>query len=259
MDRAQPRAGPRTARDAELTEKISEVHQASRGTYGTPRVHAALKREGTVCGPRRVARLTRTAGLTGLHRPRRHRTTVPDPGAPTRPDLVARDFQPDPAAADTHWCGDTTYIPTDEGRLYLATVIDITTRRVTGWATADHLRTELVADTLRAACAQRRPPSGAVFHSDRGCQYTSHEFAVYARELGIRLTVGRTGQCWEKALAESLFATLKRELPCDQPWPSRAAARAAIFEYIESWHNLRRLHSSLSYRSPADYETDLAA
>ncbi|MFF5030322.1 IS3 family transposase [Streptomyces collinus] len=250
---------PRAVRDAELTEQITAVHQQSRGTYGAPRVHAALKREGTGCGRRRVARLMRQAGLTGRHRRRRHRTTIPDPHAVTRPDLILRDFRPDPAAVDTRWCGDITYIATQEGWLYLATVIDIASRRVVGWATADHLRTELVADALTAACRTRRPAGPVIFHSDRGCQYTSRELATLAAEFNVRLSVGRTGQCWDNALAESFFSTLKNELRDTRPWPSRAAARTDIFEWIESWYNLHRLHSSLGYRSPAEYETALAA
>ncbi|MGW3248829.1 IS3 family transposase [Streptomyces sp. NPDC001070] len=129
--------GPRAVRDAELTQQITAVHEQSRGTYGAPRVHAVLQREGIGCGRRRVARLMRLAGLAGRHRRRRHRTIIPDPHAATRPDLVLRDFQPDPAAVDTRWCGDITYIATEEGWLYLATVIDIASRRVVGWATAD--------------------------------------------------------------------------------------------------------------------------
>ncbi|WP_329449181.1 IS3 family transposase (plasmid) [Streptomyces sp. NBC_01426] len=251
--------GPRTARDAELTERITTVHQQSRGTYGSPRIHAVLKREGAGCGRRRVARLMRQAGLAGRHRRRRHRTTIPDPQAATRPDLVLRDFRPDPTAVDTRWCGDITYIATDEGWLYLATVIDIASRRVVGWATADHLRTELVADALTAACHTRRPTGPVIFHSDRGCQYTSRELATLAGGLGTMLSVGRTGQCWDNALAESFFSTLKNELGDSRPWPSRAAAHTAIFEWIESWYNLHRLHGSLGYRSPAEYETALAA
>ncbi|MFE9614340.1 IS3 family transposase [Streptomyces sp. NPDC006012] len=235
------------------------AHEQSRGTYGAPRVHTVLKRGGADCGRRRVARLMHLAGLAGRHRRRRHRTTIPDPHAATRPDLVLRDFEPDPAAVDTRWCGDITYIATDEGWLYLATVIDIASRRVVGWATADHLRTELVAEALRAACRTRRPAGPVIFHSDRGCQYTSREFTSLATEFGVRLSVGRTGQCWDNALAESFFATLKNELTDTRPWPSRAAARTAIFEWIESWYNLQRLHSSLGYRTPADYETALAA
>ncbi|MBC3843599.1 IS3 family transposase [Streptacidiphilus sp. 4-A2] len=162
--------GPRAVRDADLAEKIAEVHGTPRGSYGAPRIHAALQRNGERCGRRRVARLMRQAGLQGRHRRRGRRTTVPDPRANVRPDLVLRDFQPDPAALDTRWCGDITYIPTREGWLYLATVIDIASRRVVGWATADHLRTELVAEALRAACHNRRPDGPVIFHSDRGCQ-----------------------------------------------------------------------------------------
>ncbi|MGW1675754.1 IS3 family transposase [Streptomyces sp. NPDC002324] len=251
--------GPRAVRDAELAEKIAEVHERSRGTYGAPRVHAVLQREGEDCGRRRVARLMRDAGLQGRHRRRRQLTTIPDPRAAARPDLIVRNFTPDPDGLDTRWCGDITYVPTEEGWLYLATVIDIASRRVVGWATADHLRTELVADALTAACRQRRPARPVIFHSDRGCQYTSRELASVAVELNVRLSVGRTGQCWDNALAESFFATIKRELLDTRTWPSRAAARTAIFDFIEGWYNLHRLHSSLAYRSPAEYETALAA
>ncbi|MEV4189708.1 IS3 family transposase [Streptosporangium canum] len=251
--------GPRAVRDAQLSERITEVHQRSRGTYGAPRIHAVLHREGAGCGRRRVARLMRAAGLQGRHRRRRHLTTIADPHAAARPDLIGRNFHPSPAALNTRWCGDITYIPTEEGWLYLATVIDIASRRVVGWATADHLRTELVADALRAACRQRRPTQTVIFHSDRGCQYTSSAFAELAGQLGVRLSVGRTGQCWDNALAESFFATLKSELLSDRPWPSQAAAHSAIFEFIEGWYNLHRLHSSLGYRSPAAYEATCAA
>ncbi|MFG2698019.1 IS3 family transposase [Kitasatospora sp. NPDC048407] len=188
--------GPRAIRDAELTEKITKVHEDSRGSYGAPRVHAALRKNSDRCGRRRVARLMRQAGLAGRHRRRRHRTTVPDSRAAARPDLVLRDFRPDAAVLDVCWCGDITYVPTEEGWLYLATVIDIASRRVVGWATADHLRMELVADMLRAAYRTRRPSGPLVFHSDRGCQNTSREFAFLASEVGVRLSVGRTGQCW---------------------------------------------------------------
>jgi putative transposase len=149
--------GPRAVRDAELTEQIVTLYTRSRGTYGAPRVHAALQHNGLACGRRRVARLMRAAGLTGRHRGRRQLTTVPDPRAAVRPDLIVRDFQPDSTGLDVRWCGDITYIQTGEGWLYLATVIDIPSRRVVGWATADHMRTDLVADALTAACRQRRP------------------------------------------------------------------------------------------------------
>ncbi|MET8572949.1 DDE-type integrase/transposase/recombinase [Streptomyces sp. NPDC004783] len=141
----------------------------------------------------------------------------------------------------------------------MATVINIASRRVVGWATADHLRTDLVADALTTTCHKRRPTGPVIFHSDRGCQYTSQQFAILAGQLGLRLSVGRTGQCWDKALSESFFATIKRELLSVISWPGRAAARTAIFDFIEGWYNLHRLHSSLGYRSPAAYETALAA
>jgi putative transposase len=204
--------GPRAVRDAELTGQITAVHTRSRGTYGAPRVHAALQRDGAGCGRRRVARLMRAAGLAGVHRRRRHLSTVPGPRAATRPGLIARGFQPDPTGLDARWCGGITYIPTEEGWLYLATVIDIASRRVVGWETADHMRTDLVADALTAACRQRRPMRPVIFHSDRGSQYTSRQFAALADQFGVRLSVGRTGQCWDNALAESFFATIKREL-----------------------------------------------
>ena len=250
--------GSRAVRDSELTEQITEVHARSRGTYGAPRVHAVLTREGAGCGRRRVARLMQAAGLQGRHRRRRQVTTVPDPRAAFRPDLIVRDFQPGRTGLDARWCGDITYIPTDEGWLYLATVIDIASRRVVGWAPADHLRTDLVAEALTAACRQRRPTRPVIFHSDHGCQYTSQQFASLAAGFGVRLSVGRTGQCWDNALAESFFSTIKRELLGTSAWPSRATARTAIFDFIEGWYNLHRLHSSLGYLSPAEYETALA-
>ncbi|MGN5385679.1 IS3 family transposase [Streptomyces sp. JL7001] len=250
--------GSRAAYDAELSIRITEIHARSRGLYGAPRVHAALVREGHSCGRRRVARLMQAAGLAGRHRRRGQRTTIPDPDAQMRPDLVRRDFRPDPAAVDTRWCGDITYIPTGEGWLYLATVIDIASRRVVGWATSDHLGTQLAADALKAACHQRRPQGPVVFHSDRGSQYTSHAFAALAAARNIRLSVGRTGVCWDNALAESFFATLKNELVSQRRWHSRSVAHSAIFDYIEGWYNTRRLHSSLGYQSPAEYENTAA-
>jgi transposase InsO family protein len=255
----QAAGGTATARaDAGLLERIVAVHQASNGTYGAPRVHEELAEQGRRHGRKRIARLMREAGLHGKA-PRRWRTTTtPDPDAPARADLINRDFAPDPFALDQRWCGDITYIRTWQGWLYLATVIDIASRRVVGWATADHLRTDLVEDALRQAVATRRPTGKVIFHSDRGCQYTSTQFADVARELGVTLSVGRTGQCWDNALAESFFATIKGELLEHRSWPSHAAARAAIFDYIEGWYNIRRRHSTLGYLSPAAYEATAA-
>lgn len=244
--------------DAELTARITEIHTESDGSYGAPRAHAELADQGHRHGRKRIARLMRTAGLRG-RTPRRWRTTtIADPAAPARPDLIGRDFTPNPFGLDERWCGDITYIRTWQGWLYLATVIDIASRRVVGWATADHLRTDLVEAALRNAVTTRRPPAGVIFHSDRGCQYTSTRFADTALALGVRLSVGRTGQCWDNALAESFFATIKGELLDPRSWPSHAAARAAIFDYIEGWYNTRRRHSTLGYLSPAAYENTTA-
>jgi transposase InsO family protein len=251
------RTGPsaRAREDVELTAEIKAVHEASNGSYGSPRVHAELAAAGRRHGRKRVARLMRTAGVVGRCPKRWRRTTIPDPDAAVRPDRIGRDFGTDPAAVNTRWCGDITYIRTWEGWLYLATVIDIASRRVIGWATADHLRTDLIDQALRQAVTRRQPPAGVIFHSDRGCQYTSDQFARLADSLGVTLSVGRTGQCWDNALAESFFATIKRELIHTRSWPTRTAAHRAIFEYIESWYNLRRRHSTLGYRSPTQYET----
>jgi transposase InsO family protein len=253
----QHSAGVPTSRqcaDTELTERIAAVHDASKGTYGAPRVHAELAAAGHRHGRKRIARLMRAAGRCG-RAPRRWRTTtIPDPAAAFRPDLIGRDFTTAAAAVDTRWCGDITYIPTWEGWLYLATVIDLASRRVIGWATAEHLRTDLVDAALTDAIRRRRPAPGLIFHSDRGCQYSSTQHAKLAKRHHIRLSVGRRGQCWDNAVAESFFSTIKTELLHRQPWPTRAAAHRAIFEYIEGWYNTRRRHSTLGYLSPAAYE-----
>jgi putative transposase len=196
----------------------------------------------------------RAAGLCG-RRPRRWRgTTIPDPAAAARADLIRRDFTVNAAAVNTRWCGDITSIPTWEGWLYLATVIDIASRRVVGFALAEHLRTALVADALTNAVAARDPAPGVVFHADRGCQCTSGDYAMLAGDLAVCLSRGRTGQCWDNTLAESFFASLKVECLDQQPWPTQAAARRATVEYI-AWHNGTRLHSALGYMAPDEFET----
>ncbi|MFD6639560.1 IS3 family transposase [Micromonospora chalcea] len=249
--------GEQSARDrvdAQLSEQIIAVHAASNGTYGAPRIHAELAAAGLRHGRKRIARRMRDAGIRGKSPRRWKATTVPDPHAGARPDLVERDFAVDAAAADIRWCGDITYINTWEGWLYLATVIDLASRRVVGWAVADHLKTDLVDAALSDALRRRRPADGLVFHSDRGCQYTSAQHARLAKRHGVRLSVGRRGQCWDNAVAESFFSTIKTELIHRQAWPTRKAAHQAVFEYIEGWYNTRRRHSSLGYLSPAAYE-----
>ena len=250
----QPSA--REVSDAELTVKIREIHTTSKGTYGAPRVHRELRNQGVHVGKKRVARLLIAAGLEGRCKKRWRKTTVPDPDAERARDLIQRHFGPC-TEIDRRYVGDITYINTWEGWAYLATVIDLASRRVVGWALADHMRTELVVDALDMAFAQRRPGEGVIFHSDRGCQYTSADYAELARENGVVLSVGRKGECWDNAVAESFFATIKRELIDTRAWPTRAGLRTAIFEYIEGWYNTRRLHSSLDYQSPAHYEANI--
>jgi transposase InsO family protein len=243
----------RETEEAELAAAIVRLHEASKGVYGAPKIHDDLKDEGRRHGRKRVARIMREHGLRGTTQKRFKTTTVPDPAAAARADLIKRDFSVDASTVNTRWCGDITYIPTWQGWLYLATVIDIASRRVVGFAMADHMRTELISDALTNALAARDPEPGVIFHSDRGSTYTSHEFAELAGIHGVRLSVGRTGSCWDNALAESWFGSLKTECLNLRTWPTRAAARAAIVDYI-SWFNSTRKHYTLGYLTPNQYE-----
>jgi transposase InsO family protein len=249
------RPSARAAQDAQLAARVKAAHEESKGRYGSPRVHARLRAQGLRHSRKRVARLMRAQGLQGRAAKRWKKTTIPDPAAAARADRIRRDFTADASKLNTRWCGDITYIATWEGWLYLATVIDIASRRVVGFALADHLRTELIAGALSNAVAARDPEPGVIFHSDRGCQYTSAAYAALADECELTLSVGRTGQCWDNALAESFFSSLKGELIDDRAWPTRAGARRAVVDYI-GWYNGTRLHSTLGYQSPADYENN---
>lgn len=247
--------GPRARADAELEPRIAEIHRQSRRTYGSPRVTAALARDGEHVGRKRVARLMVRRGLVGRARRRRIRTTVPDPAARSvAPDRLARLFDPGSCALNRVYVGDITYIRTHEGWLYLATCLDLASRAVVGFSMADHMRASLVCDALAGAIRRRRPAAGFLFHSDRGSQYTSGEFRALLTEHGALQSLSRPHQCWDNAVAESFFATLKEELVRRQTFPTRAAARAAIFEFIEVFYNRRRLHSSLGNLTPAEYE-----
>ena len=248
-------AGPsrRDRADAVLTAQIRAVHKESKGRYGAPRVHAELRRKGHRHGRKRIARLMRSAGLAGRAARRWKKTTIPDPAAAARADRIRRDFTADAAQLNSRWRGDITYLRTWEGWLFLATVIDIASRRVAGYAMADHLRTSLAADALGNAVAARDPDPGVIFHSDRGCQHRSAGFASLAGDCQVALSLGRKGQCWDNALAESFFSSLKGELTGHQAWPTQAAPRRAIVEYT-GWYNGTRLHSTLGYLSPAEFE-----
>lgn len=248
------RVSARAQADQHLREHIREIHTRSRATYGAPRVHAALAADGVRVGRKRVARLMRSAALVGCRRGRRTvRTTVTDPAANPAANLVARDFTA--TEPDRLWVGDITYVATAEGWLYVAVLLDVFSRRVIGWAMADHLRTELALDALAMALTTRRPAGGGlVHHTDRGCQYTADRYQTVLTAHGVRCSMSRSGNCLDNAMAESFFATLKSELIDRQVWPSRRAARRAIFEWLEVFYNRQRRHSALGYHSPAAFE-----
>jgi transposase InsO family protein len=235
----------RAQSDAELVERITRIHQRSRRTYGAPRVHAELIDAGVHVGRKRVARLMVAAGLVGRCKRRTKATTIA--GAEARAiNIINRVFGPGHWQLDRAWCGDITYVRTWEGWAYLATVM--------GWALADNMETDLVADALRMAIAARRPAAGLLFHSDRGSQYTSTDFRTLLAENHIVQSLSRRGQCWDNAVAESWFATYKGELIDPGTWPTLARLRTATFDYIEVFYNRQRRHSALGYLSPARYE-----
>lgn len=244
----------RARADAALTERIGRVHQDSRETYGSPRVHAELRHLGIRCARKRVARLMREAGLRGCCRGRTKRVVGGEKveRRPAAPDLVMRDFRP--AAPDRLWVADITYARSWEGWLYLAFVLDAYSRKVVGWSMANHLRTELVLDALNMAVWNRRPAPGLVHHSDRGSQYASVEFGGRLKEAGLVPSMGSVADAYDNALAESFVATLKSELLHRTSWPTKERLRVAIFEYIEGFYNRKRRHSALGYLSPAEYE-----
>lgn len=246
----------RQVADDELAVRIEEIYDDSKGTYGWPRVHQALRRQGVCVRRERVARIMRRKGLVGRCRRRWTKTTISDPDV-AAVDLLKRAFGPGTVEVDRIYVGDITYIWTWEGWAYLATVIDLASRRVVGWALADHMRAELVCDALRMAIVHRRPAPGLMFHSDRGTQYTSAEFTALLAEHEMIQSLSRPRQCWDNAVAESFFASLKLELIDRRSWATRTQARRAVFDYIERFFNRRRLHSSLGYLTPAEYEAKI--
>ncbi len=241
----------RAREDVRLQEQVEAIHARSRETYGAPRIHAELRAEGIRVGRKRVARLMREARLEGVSRRRRRGTTKRDPEAEPAADLVEREFTV--PAPDRLWAADITYIPTGEGTLYLAAVVDAFSRRVVGWAMEAHLRTELVLKALNMAIGQRRP-RGVIHHSDHGSQYTAVEFGKRCREAGIRPSMGSVGDCYDNALCESFFATLECELLDRRTFRTRDEGRREVFAFIEGWYNPHRRHSALGYETPAGYE-----
>lgn len=242
----------RAQADAKLSLRIQAIHQASRATYGAPRIHAELAAaDGIRIGRKRVTRLMAAAGLRGVSRRKWVTTTVRDHAARPAPDLVDRNFAA--SGPNRLWVADITYIPTWAGFLYLAVVLDVFSRRIVGWAMATHLRTELVLAALNMALGQRRP-AAVIHHSDQGSQYTSLAFGMRCRQAGVRPSMGSVGDCFDNAMCESFFATLECELLDRCSFKTQAEARIAVFDFIEGWYNSNRRHSALDYESPINYE-----
>jgi putative transposase len=237
--------------DIVLGDKIEAFYRRSQSTYGRARIHADLKEDGIHVSGKRVARLMRERGVIGVSRRKGTITTIRDRDARPAPDLVDRKFRAD--APDQLWVADITYVPTWTGFLYLAIVLDVFSRRVVGWAMANHLRTELVLDALNMAIYRRRP-TNVIHHSDQGCQYTSIAFGKRCVEAGIRPSMGSVGDCYDNAMCESFNATLECELLARRSFRNHRDAMAAIFDFIEGWYNPHRRHSALDYLSPNNFE-----
>jgi putative transposase len=249
--------------DAELLEAICKIHAELDGQPGVRRVWAELITRGVRIGPKRVWRLMRTAGLRGRHPRAWKKTTIAGKRPVDAPDLIGQNFTAE--QPNTRWCGDITYVRTVEGWVYTATVIDLHSRKVVGYAVADHLRTSLITEALAAALLTRRPSAGVILPSDRGCQYTSKEFAEFCAINGVRRSMGRRATCFDNAVAESFFATYKKELIHTRPWSGLTEVQQHTFLWIEAYYNRRRRHSTLNYLTPLEYElgyrkpADLAA
>jgi transposase InsO family protein len=249
----QTQPGPRAQENVQLAAQILQIHQTSRQTYGSPRIQFELRQTGQVHGRNRIARLMRQQKLCGRVKGRfRVRTTDSNHDQPIAPNRLAE--LPAPTAADQIWLGDITYIPTEEGWLYLAGVMDRYSRRIVGWAMDQNIDTGLVLAAWEMAQAQRQPAPELVFHSDRGSQYASGEFRQALATSQTQPSMSRKGNCYDNAAMESFWSTLKMELIYRQSFATRQAARAAIFEYIEVFYNRQRLHSALGYASPSAFE-----
>ena len=245
----------RALEDAELAAEIAEVHAESGKSYGSPRVQRELRARGRRIGKTASRVRCRNKGCSVARRRRFRVTTNSEHEMPIAPNLLERDFTAD--APDEVWVTDITYIETGEGWLYLAAILDLYSRRVVGWAMSDRLTTPLATAALSMALQARRPTAGLVHHSDRGCQYASEEYQRALASAGLVCSMSRKGDCWDNAVAESFFATLKTELVHGARWKTRDEARAALFHYIEVFYNRRRLHSTIGYVSPVDFESKL--
>jgi putative transposase len=245
----------RAQADERLLARVKIIHRTSRETYGSPRVHAQLRLDGTRVGEKRVARLMKNAGLLVRTRRRFRVTTTSKHKHPIAPNVLGRRFGvAQVGAVDRCWASDITYIDTQEGWLYLAVILDLRSRRVIGWSMSQSLEERIVLDALRMALLRRQPARGVLFHSDRGSQYAGKACRQLLRDHGMRSSMSRKGDCWDNAVIESFNATIKTELIHRTKWATREQARAAIYEYIETWYNSKRLHSTLGYVSPLAFE-----
>jgi transposase InsO family protein len=249
-------ASPQQRRRDELIQQIEQAHGESRQRYGSPRIHAELRDRGVACSKNTVAKLMRQHGVRSkMQRRFVVRTTDSRHGHPVAENVLNQEFAR--ALPDQAWAADITYIPTGEGCLYLAAVIDLCSRKVVGWAAADHLRAELPCRALEVALQHRRPSGPLLHHSDRGVQYTCDEYQALLARHGLSCSMSRTGNCYDNAVIESFFGTLKTELIHHDTYATRDEARLALFEYLEVFYNRKRRHSALGYRSPAEYEASL--
>ena len=256
-DRQGKEPGSRQKNRETLLEKIRQVHEQSRRVYGSPRVYQELKAKGESVCENTVAKLMKRAQIRSIVRRRfRVRTTDSSHAHPTAPNTLDRGFHRD--LPDQAWCADITYVPTGQGWLYLAAVIDLCSRKIVGWAMADHLRAELCVEALEMALSRRQTIRGLLHHSDRGIQYACGEYQGVLQENGIACSMSGPGDCYDNAVIESFFKTLKAELVYQQEFATRAEATSAIFEYVEVFYNRQRRHSSLGYVSPCEFEASLS-
>lgn len=240
-----------------LLPLIIEIHATTRKTYGSPRVTQALKKQNHRCGRHRIARLMRRSGLCAVQkRAFRPRTTHSDPRLPVAPNRLKE--SPAPRQPNQVWVADITYIATAQGWLYLAAIMDLCTRKIVGWATANHLKSSLIEDALHRALSRCRPSAGLLHHSDRGCQYASTAYRQRLQQHQILPSMSAAGNCYDNASMESFFSTLKSELIHRQHWLTHAEVNLALFDYIETFYNRQRLHSALNYQSPAEFEKQMA-